>query len=465
MRKWRNFTSLHSTVLTQEQEDYIGVKVEGPFKGGHYRHSVSCFIRGCCLKQHFRFSGSGRTLRGSSSSAGRPRHESSIAKNYLKSSSIEKNYLRSISTWTSGVHRDKESLPNSPKLHSLTRFQPGHQPENWRALQEEETAQGSVSISSGTSGRCSCRNFGTCIITLMHLRVLYIVMVCSGTSVRSTRRRRGAKPLAVAAAAIRVGEDVAASHQPSVAAAALFRLPSSCSQFAKELVEKVSYSRTRSLWKCQSRECCALGTTISFPTVNPSELASGRLLNLGGAPSHLSFEMSCSFTIQVLAQLDLLRNFAFLHSVTGSLCFLRWSVLASSRLLNLSCTTGQTSFGMSCSFTVQVLSQLDLLKKVTRIKAYKNDFQLLPKELDAEALDGEELLPIELLEFTTTPAGALDGEELLVVELEMRLLEVKSRAQVARELPPSPQGRLRHQRPRSAGYDCVNNATVRKGRV
>ena len=32
MRKWRNFTSLHSTVLTQEQEDYIGVKVEGPFK-------------------------------------------------------------------------------------------------------------------------------------------------------------------------------------------------------------------------------------------------------------------------------------------------------------------------------------------------------------------------------------------------------------------------------------------------
>ena len=56
---------------------------------------------------------SGRTLRGSSSSAGRPRHESSIAKNYLKSSSIEKNCLRSSSTWTSGVHRDKESLPNA----------------------------------------------------------------------------------------------------------------------------------------------------------------------------------------------------------------------------------------------------------------------------------------------------------------------------------------------------------------
>ena len=34
-----------------------------------------------------------------------------------------------------------------------------------------------------------------------------------------------------------------------------------------------------------------------------------------------------------------------------------------------------------------------------------------------------------------------------------------------RQLPQSPQGRLRHQRPRSAGYDCVINATVRYGRV
>ena len=37
-------------------------------------------------------------------------------------------------------------------------------------------------------------------------------------------------------------------------------------------------------------------------------LASCRLLNLGGAPDHPSFEMSCSFTVQVLAQLDLLSN-------------------------------------------------------------------------------------------------------------------------------------------------------------
>merc|ERR1719378_400671 len=37
-------------------------------------------------------------------------------------------------------------------------------------------------------------------------------------------------------------------------------------------------------------------------------LAAGRLLNLGCATGHPSFVMSCSFTNQVLAQLDLLRN-------------------------------------------------------------------------------------------------------------------------------------------------------------
>merc|ERR1712048_1271621 len=36
-------------------------------------------------------------------------------------------------------------------------------------------------------------------------------------------------------------------------------------------------------------------------------------------------------------------------------------VLASGRLLNLGCATGHPSFVMSCSFTNQVLGQLDLL--------------------------------------------------------------------------------------------------------
>jgi len=55
-------------------------------------------------------------------------------------------------------------------------------------------------------------------------------------------------------------------------------------------------------------------------------------------------------------------------------------VLASGRLLNLGCATGHPSFVMSCSFTNQVLAQLDLLK--AKEKGYRNDVYLLPKDLD-----------------------------------------------------------------------------------
>jgi len=57
-------------------------------------------------------------------------------------------------------------------------------------------------------------------------------------------------------------------------------------------------------------------------------------------------------------------------------------ILASGRLLNLGCATGHPSFVMSCSFTNQTLAQLDLLKNWKETKAYKNDVYLLPKELD-----------------------------------------------------------------------------------
>merc|ERR1712063_112114 len=57
-------------------------------------------------------------------------------------------------------------------------------------------------------------------------------------------------------------------------------------------------------------------------------------------------------------------------------------VLASGRLLNLGCATGHPSFVMSCSFTNQVLAQLDLLKNWKETKAYKNQVYLLPKNLD-----------------------------------------------------------------------------------
>merc|ERR1712174_116049 len=60
-------------------------------------------------------------------------------------------------------------------------------------------------------------------------------------------------------------------------------------------------------------------------------------------------------------------------------------VLAAGRLLNLGCATGHPSFVMSCSFTNQTLAQLDLLrnwKEADASKKYKNDVYLLPKHLD-----------------------------------------------------------------------------------
>jgi len=57
-------------------------------------------------------------------------------------------------------------------------------------------------------------------------------------------------------------------------------------------------------------------------------------------------------------------------------------MLAAGRLLNLGCATGHPSFVMSCSFSNQTLAQLDLLRNWRETKAYKNDVYLLPKELD-----------------------------------------------------------------------------------
>merc|ERR1712071_613542 len=57
-------------------------------------------------------------------------------------------------------------------------------------------------------------------------------------------------------------------------------------------------------------------------------------------------------------------------------------VLASGRLLNLGCATGHPSFVMSCSFTNQALAQIDLLKNWRETKRYENKVYLLPKLLD-----------------------------------------------------------------------------------
>jgi adenosylhomocysteinase len=57
-------------------------------------------------------------------------------------------------------------------------------------------------------------------------------------------------------------------------------------------------------------------------------------------------------------------------------------MLASGRLLNLGCATGHPSFVMSCSFTNQTLAQLELWKERDTGKYKLDQVYLLPKELD-----------------------------------------------------------------------------------
>eukprot|EP00923_Selenidium_pygospionis_P034754 GHVN01060468.1.p1 GENE.GHVN01060468.1~~GHVN01060468.1.p1 ORF type:complete len:270 (-),score=31.09 GHVN01060468.1:170-979(-) len=57
-------------------------------------------------------------------------------------------------------------------------------------------------------------------------------------------------------------------------------------------------------------------------------------------------------------------------------------VLAEGRLLNLGCATGHPSFVMSCSFTNQTLAQLELWKHKADKKYSTDKVWLLPKHLD-----------------------------------------------------------------------------------
>ena len=56
-------------------------------------------------------------------------------------------------------------------------------------------------------------------------------------------------------------------------------------------------------------------------------------------------------------------------------------LLAEGRLVNLGCATGHPSFVMSCSFTNQVLAQIELFNNS---KSYENKVYVLPKILDEE---------------------------------------------------------------------------------
>merc|ERR1719192_3326744 len=57
-------------------------------------------------------------------------------------------------------------------------------------------------------------------------------------------------------------------------------------------------------------------------------------------------------------------------------------ILAEGRLLNLGCATGHPSFVMSCSFTNQVVAQLELWKERKGEKYKRGTVYVLPKQLD-----------------------------------------------------------------------------------
>merc|ERR1719465_185324 len=84
-------------------------------------------------------------------------------------------------------------------------------------------------------------------------------------------------------------------------------------------------------------------------------------------------------------------------------------VLASGRLLNLGCATGHPSFVMSCSFTNQTLAQLELWKERDTGKYKTDQVYLLPKELDEKVARLHlPALGAELMKLTKEQADYID---------------------------------------------------------
>ncbi len=83
-------------------------------------------------------------------------------------------------------------------------------------------------------------------------------------------------------------------------------------------------------------------------------------------------------------------------------------VLAEGRLVNLGCATGHPSFVMSCSFSNQVLAQVELF---TKTADYPVGVYVLPKQLDERvALAHLDALGVKLTQLTDEQAEYLDVE-------------------------------------------------------
>jgi len=80
-------------------------------------------------------------------------------------------------------------------------------------------------------------------------------------------------------------------------------------------------------------------------------------------------------------------------------------VLAEGRLMNLGCATGHPSFVMSCSFTNQTLAQVELWQNQTSGKYKKGEVYVLPKHLDEKvALLHLKALQVELSDLSKDQA-------------------------------------------------------------
>ena len=81
-------------------------------------------------------------------------------------------------------------------------------------------------------------------------------------------------------------------------------------------------------------------------------------------------------------------------------------VLAEGRLVNLGCATGHPSFVMSCSFSNQVIAQIELFKNT---KNYPLGVYVLPKHLDEKvAMAHLEALGVKLTKLTDEQADYMD---------------------------------------------------------
>merc|ERR1719387_1699850 len=81
-------------------------------------------------------------------------------------------------------------------------------------------------------------------------------------------------------------------------------------------------------------------------------------------------------------------------------------VLAEGRLMNLGCATGHPSFVMSCSFTNQTVAQIELWTERNSGKYAKGKVYVLPKVLDEKVARlhlGQ--LGVELTSLTSDQAG------------------------------------------------------------